>query len=48
MGLFGLGAAISLMTGRNVWWSGARQALFGLAAAVVTFGIGTLLGVAVS
>ncbi len=48
VGLFGLGAAISLMTGRNVWWSGARQALFGLAAAVVTFGIGTLLGVAVS
>ncbi len=48
IGLFGLGAAISLMTGRNVWWSGTRQALFGIVAAAVTFGIGTLLGVAVS
>jgi len=48
VGLFGLGAAISLMTGRNVWWSGTRQALFGLVAAVITFGIGTLLGDAIS
>ena len=48
LGLFGLGAAISLMTGRNVWFSGFRQMGFGLAAAAVTFGIGTLLGVAVS
>ncbi len=48
LGLFGLGAAISLLTGKNVWWSGFRQALFGLAAAVVTFGVGTLLGVTVS
>jgi len=48
IGLFALGAAISLMTGRNMWWSGTRQALFGIIAAIVTFGIGTLLGVAVS
>ncbi len=47
LGLFGLGAAISLMTGRNVWWSGSRQTLFGLIAAAITFGIGSLLGVAV-
>jgi VIT1/CCC1 family predicted Fe2+/Mn2+ transporter/rubrerythrin len=47
LGLFGLGAAISLMTGRNVWWSGFRQAIFGLVAAAITFGIGSLLGVAV-
>lgn len=47
LGLFGLGAAISLMTGRNVWWSGSRQTIFGLVAAAVTFGIGSLLGVAV-
>ncbi len=47
-GLFLLGAAISLMTGRGTWWSGLRQALFGLAAAAVTFGIGTMLGVAIS
>ncbi len=47
LGLFGLGAAISLMTGRNVWWSGSRQTIFGLVAAAITFGIGSLLGVAV-
>jgi len=48
IGLFALGAAISLLTGKNVWWSGFRQTLFGLAAAAVTFGVGTLLGVSVS
>lgn len=48
VGLFALGAAISLMTGRSMWFSGLRQALFGLAAAAVTFGIGSLFGVAVS
>jgi len=48
LGLFGLGASISLLTGKNVWWSGFRQTLFGLAAAVVTFGVGTLLGVTVA
>jgi VIT1/CCC1 family predicted Fe2+/Mn2+ transporter len=47
-GLFGLGAAISLLTGKNVWWSGFRQTLFGLAAAAVTFGVGTLVGVTVT
>ncbi len=45
--LFGLGAAITLMTGRNVLRSGLRQVGFGLAAAAVTFGIGTLLGTAI-
>ncbi len=48
IGLFTLGAAISLMTGRNVWFSGFRQMSFGLVAAVITFGIGSLLGVAVA
>lgn len=45
--LFGLGAAITLMTGRSVLRSGLRQVGFGLAAAAVTFGIGTLLGTAI-
>ena len=45
LGLFGIGAAITLMTGRGVLFSGARQVLFGLLAAGVTFGIGKLLGV---
>ena len=47
-GLFLIGAAITLFTGKNVWYSGLRQVLFGLAAAAVTFGIGKLIGVSVS
>ncbi len=45
VGLFLIGAAITLFTGKNVWYSGMRQVLFGLAAAAVTFGIGRLIGV---
>ena len=48
VGLFLIGAAITLFTGRNVWFSGFRQVLFGLAAAAITFGIGKLIGVSVS
>lgn len=44
-GLFIVGASITLFTGRSVIYSGARQVLFGLAAAGVTFGIGRLIGV---
>jgi len=44
-GLFVIGAAITLFTGRSVWYSGLRQVAFGLAAAAVTFGIGKLIGV---
>ena len=47
-GLFLIGATITLFTGRNVWFSGFRQVLFGLMAAAITFGIGRLIGVAVS
>lgn len=47
-GLFIIGSAITLFTGRNVWYSGFRQVLFGLAAAAVTFGIGRLIGVSVA
>lgn len=48
VGLFLIGAAITLFTGRNVWFSGLRQVLFGLAAAAVTFGIGKLIGVSIT
>ena len=40
LGLFGIGAAITLFTGAPVWRSGGRQLLLGLAAAGVTFGVG--------
>ena len=43
VGLFIIGAGITLFTGRNVFYSGARQVLFGLVAAMVTFGIGRLI-----
>jgi VIT1/CCC1 family predicted Fe2+/Mn2+ transporter len=44
-GLFVIGAAITLFTGRSVFSSGGRQLLFGLVAAGLTYGIGRLLGV---
>jgi VIT1/CCC1 family predicted Fe2+/Mn2+ transporter/rubrerythrin len=45
IGLFIIGAVITLITGKNPIVSGLRQVLFGLATAVVTFGIGRLVGV---
>ena len=45
LGLFLIGASITLFTGKNVWYSGFRQVLFGLLAAAITFGIGKLIGV---
>lgn len=47
LGLFVIGAAITLMTGRSVWYSGMRQVLFGLVAAGLTYGIGRLIGVSI-
>ncbi|MBL7810636.1 MAG: VIT1/CCC1 transporter family protein [Bacteroidetes bacterium] len=46
-GLFLIGAAITLFTGKSVWYSGFRQVVFGLLAAAITFGIGKLIGVSV-
>ena len=46
--LFGVGAAITVFTGRPVWRSGGRQLVLGLVAAGITFGLGKLLGVALS
>jgi len=45
IGLFGLGAAITLFTGRSVLFSGFRMMVFGLIAAALTFSIGRLIGV---
>jgi vacuolar iron transporter family protein len=46
--LFLIGAGTTLFTGRPVWFSGVRQLLVGFAAAGVTFGVGKLIGVAVT
>lgn len=48
VGLFGIGAAITLLTGKGVLFSGFRQVVFGLTAAAVTYGIGTLIGVSLA
>jgi VIT1/CCC1 family predicted Fe2+/Mn2+ transporter len=44
-GLFLIGAAITLFTGKSIWFSGFRQVIFGLIAAAITFGIGKWIGV---
>ena len=46
--LCGVGVLTSLFNGRGAWFSAARQALFGCAAAALTYGIGTALGVSLS
>jgi vacuolar iron transporter family protein len=47
LGLFVIGALITLLTGRGALFSGTRQLVFGLLAAGVTFGLGRLIGTAV-
>jgi vacuolar iron transporter family protein len=44
----GIGALITRVTGRSPIRSGLRQLAFGIAAAAVTFGIGRILGAAIS
>ncbi len=46
--LFVLGALVSLLTGRNLVFSGLRQVGIGAAAAIVTFMVGRLIGVNVA
>lgn len=48
VGLFVIGALITLVTGKHPIFAGLRQVLFGLAAAAVTFGIGHLIGAGLS
>src|SRR5436190_6642372 len=43
--LFAVGAGISKLTGRSIWWSGARMLLVGGVAAAITFGVGKALHV---
>jgi VIT1/CCC1 family predicted Fe2+/Mn2+ transporter len=45
--LFAIGAGITVITGRNALFSGARQVAFGVAAAAITFGIGRLFDAAI-
>ncbi len=45
LALIGIGAATSLFTGRPLMFSSGRQLIIGWAAALLTFGIGKLIGV---
>lgn len=45
--LFVLGALITVMTGRNAWFSGGRQVVIGIVAAAITFIVGKLIGAAI-
>jgi VIT1/CCC1 family predicted Fe2+/Mn2+ transporter len=47
-GLFVLGALVSMLTGRNLVFSGLRQVGIGAAAAIVTFMVGKVIGVSVA
>jgi VIT1/CCC1 family predicted Fe2+/Mn2+ transporter len=44
VGLFTAGAIVSRVTARPWWYSGLRQLLLGGAAAVITYGVGSLIG----
>jgi VIT1/CCC1 family predicted Fe2+/Mn2+ transporter len=46
--LFAVGAAITVLTGRSILYSGTRQVVIGLAAAGLTYGVGTLIGVSIA
>ena len=45
--LFGVGALMSLFTGRTAWAGGGRMLVIGAVAGAITFGIGHLLGISV-
>jgi len=47
-GLFLIGVAITLFTGQSALRSGLRQTLFGVVSALITFGVGHLIGVSIS
>jgi VIT1/CCC1 family predicted Fe2+/Mn2+ transporter len=47
-GLFLIGSAITLFTGKSIGYSGMRQVVFGLIAAAITFGIGKIIGVSIT
>jgi VIT1/CCC1 family predicted Fe2+/Mn2+ transporter len=45
LALFGVGALLSIFTGKGTWFSGGRQLLIGALAASITFIVGNLIGV---
>ncbi|HEV8534333.1 MAG TPA: VIT1/CCC1 transporter family protein [Candidatus Limnocylindria bacterium] len=48
LALFAVGALVTVITGQSALRAGVRQLAIGVAAAAITFGIGRLLGTAIS
>ena len=48
LSLFGIGACLSLFTGRSAFWGGLRMLLIGGGAGLLTYGIGHLMGANIS
>ncbi len=48
IGLFTVGALVTLLTGRSALYSGARQVVIGVGAAAVTYLVGRVIGVSVA
>lgn len=48
LGLFVVGAGVTLVTGRGVLFSGTRQLVVGLSAAALTYGLGRAIGASLS
>lgn len=48
LSLFGIGACLSLFTGRGAFWGGLRMLLIGGGAGLLTYGIGHLMGANIS
>lgn len=48
IGLFAIGGSITLYTGKNFYFSGIRQVIFGLTAAGITYAVGKLIGISIS
>jgi VIT1/CCC1 family predicted Fe2+/Mn2+ transporter len=46
--LFGIGAGITLLTGRSILYSGTRQVILGLLASGITFSLGRLFSVSIA
>ncbi len=47
LGLFGVGAALAALTGRNPVFSGGRMLAIGTLASLVTYAVGSLIGVSI-
>jgi VIT1/CCC1 family predicted Fe2+/Mn2+ transporter len=48
VGLFAIGALMSLFTGRRAWWSGFRMVMIGGAAGLATYLLGLLVGISLA